>query len=109
MTASGTQTIQILPNESRVIGMDFSSWNDAIIAGTETLTGTPTVSVTKAGAAMGSEITIGTASLASNVVSMRVTTSGATPGAIYKFDVRCNTTGSNVAQGVRYLEVIQEG
>ena len=108
VTATGTQTLQQKPTESRQLAVEFSA--DMVTA--ETLTGTPTVTVTnlRTLAAAGSELTVSSTTISGTQVTFQVTSASAVPGTLYQFDVR--VTGSispNTKQALCLLEIISRG
>ena len=106
--ATGTQTLQQKPTESRQLAVEFA----ADLVSTETLSGTPTVSVTnlRTLAAAGSELTVASITISGTTVTFQVTSTSAVPGTIYQFDVKCaGSISPNTKQALCLLEIIARG
>lgn len=67
---------------------------------TETLSGSPTVTITPSGAG---HMTCSASSASGTKVTMRFT--GGTAGTMYSVKVACSTSGSQVVEGLGYMEV----
>ena len=105
-TVSGNQPIQMLPDEKRVLAMDFVNYGLAV---GETLSGPAVLTITGKGFTAGAEISAGATSISGTQVSFTVTLTAAKVSAIYFMKVSCPTSAGNVAEGIRRLEIIQEG
>ena len=82
--------------ESRIRAMDFSHYPEIADNG-ETLTGTPTVTVTPSGV-----LTVGATSIVGSQVRFRVSGGALLSGTterVFRFEVLVNTSASNILEG----------
>jgi hypothetical protein len=101
------QSVQMLPNEARIIAVEFASYG---LASGETLAGPAVAALTLNGAAHGGEVVVGATSISGTQVLFRVAWTAAPAGNIYRVDVTCPTSiAGNVAEGAFTITIIPIG